>query len=130
MWNLDRVGVAHHVVGEYDVSLARQANSERRPRIDGVVLKTPVRPMTLRIENAGMLRLFVARAVKVPAEPESGQGFDQNLFDGVIFRHNLAEDLRMKRSFFRHRRQSRSYQNLITEKCLAFFPFFETREAG
>ena len=84
--------------------------------------ETTVRPVSLRVEDAGVLHPAVLRAIKIAAEVKAGKRLDQHLFDGVALALKPAEDLRMKRRLLRKGRKARGDQDLVAEKCLALFP--------
>src|ERR1035438_7719439 len=116
MRHLNRICVTNHVVREDYIALPCEADAECGPRVDGLVFKPSVLPVSMRVQNPRMPGLFVARPVEIAAEIKPGQCFDEHFLDGVSAAFDLSEDLRMERRLLRHRRQACGNQNLVTQK--------------
>src|SRR5205823_13750371 len=118
MRHLEGVVVAQHVISENHVTLPRQTYAQRGSGVERLILQPPIRPVALRIQYPGMLRPPVARTIQIAAEIETRQRLQEDFLDGVLFRFDLAEALRMKRSLLRQGREPGVYQNLFAQNCL------------
>jgi hypothetical protein len=128
MRDLVRVVLADHVVVKtHNLAAMLIALQVRRP---GRVLETAVRPMAMRRHDARKWALLSARTIQVAAEIEARKGFEQHLLDRIAVALEFAEDLRVERPLLRHRQQSRTGQDLLSQKRRPLLPRVACREDG
>src|SRR5580704_10757870 len=96
MRQLNRVRITDHVIRKDDISLACETDTKRGPGIEWLIFKPPIRPMSMRIEDARMFRSSIPRAVEIASQIKPGQRLDQDFLDRVVLLLNLSEDLSMK----------------------------------
>ena len=72
MRQLNGVCVPHHVVRKDDISLAREADAEGRSRVERLVVKAAIRPMSMRVEDTRMLGSAIAWPIEIAPEMNPG----------------------------------------------------------
>jgi hypothetical protein len=70
------------------------------------------------------------REEEIAAKIVAGKRLEENLFDGVAVAIQPTKDLRMERRLPRHRHESGTRQDLITQHSPAWLPFGERSIIG
>ncbi len=92
---LDGVVVTNHVIGEYDVTLARQVDGAGRNGSDVGILQPAVSPMAVRTDHGwkSAAGRGLERTVEIAGKVVARECFEQDFFDDAIAVLDASEDL-------------------------------------
>ncbi|OQB94085.1 MAG: hypothetical protein BWX84_00326 [Verrucomicrobia bacterium ADurb.Bin118] len=118
--------VAHHVIGKSHASLAGETDAPGRNTPIGTIGQAATGPMAVGIEDPRKrTRPPAPRPIQIAADIKSGRALKHDFFHGVTLAFETIEHPRPQRSFFGHRPQPATDQDLLPDFARPGLPFVQ-----
>ena len=141
MGNLLTIRIPDHVVVKHDCAHSRELHTPALQRTATslwkglganadlsfdlfltAIIKSTVRPMTMRAQDTGRLTLALGRSIQTAGDIEPGHTLKINPFNRVVPKIHFAVHHRIQRRRLGHRPQSRRNQQLAFDKGPSCLP--------